>query len=310
MMHAELYPDLHELWNDRLVGRVKAKQRDLEAILAPYGMSLDRAIKDFRQVLPPMVSLDRLMEIRREQTLPLVKSLQSVVYDKKFKQTVPDDETLEYLLNVFGLLDAKEYKKIWEIVTEGDYAQRLHPSFLTQLNRSLFLPTYNNTAPENKLLSLNKVQTAIADARKNGVRVVTTYGVFDFHGNHQRVFEEARQIAVGGLVIALLSSDEEVMITRQGQTVEPISSRLTKVAGSSAVDIVCQIPWQIVEGEDGKPSSDLYRLLEIGLGAHFRYVGELNTSTNIILENAFASGTTLVYGSPTMRGVHSTDLRT
>lgn len=310
MVAVERDPDLNARWNERLLAAIQSADHDAETDLAPFDGSLDSGAKEARKLLAPLVHLPRLQQIQREQLALMARSIQHAVYDKPFPSpTSPAYDVLGHLLEITGIMSAAEDRRMWYYVSQPEKAPALTRRYMNWLYDQVFKVEYVSRPSTQKRISIARAIELAQSARREGQRVVTTFGMFDFHGDHQVVVEEARRVAGDGLVIALLSSDQEADYARLGQKVEPLEQRLQKMAGSAAVSYVSEVPWSLVGGVDGAPSPKRYRAIEAALEAHFRYIGEIDQRLPLFLENAFAAGTTLVYGSPGPRGVHSRDLR-
>jgi D-beta-D-heptose 7-phosphate kinase/D-beta-D-heptose 1-phosphate adenosyltransferase len=101
-------------------------------------------------------------------------------------------------------------------------------------------------------MTLEQLQTAVADARAQGEKVVFTNGCFDIiHAGHVGYLEQARQL--GDRLIVAINGDASVSrLKGPGRPINPVERRMAVLAGLKAVD------W-VVSFDDDTPE----RLLEL-----------------------------------------------
>jgi rfaE bifunctional protein nucleotidyltransferase chain/domain len=89
-----------------------------------------------------------------------------------------------------------------------------------------------------KILAQDALIVAVAEAKRNGQRVVFTNGCFDLlHPGHVRTLERAR--ALGDLLVVALNSDRSVReLKGPGRPVVPEAERAELLAALAAVDYV------------------------------------------------------------------------
>lgn len=91
---------------------------------------------------------------------------------------------------------------------------------------------------ERGVLGQEQLQSAVADARARGERLVFTNGCFDIlHAGHVRYLEQARQL--GDRLIVAVNSDESVRrLKGRGRPINPQARRMAVLAALGAVDWV------------------------------------------------------------------------
>lgn len=92
---------------------------------------------------------------------------------------------------------------------------------------------------KEKIKSLEEIAEIVAEAKKNGKKIVTTNGSFDiFHFGHIKLFEEAK--TQGDVLIVGVNSDQSVKEYKQkpGRPINPENARAGVVATLEAVDFV------------------------------------------------------------------------
>jgi cytidyltransferase-like protein len=146
--------------------------------------------------------------------------------------------------------------------------------------------------------------------RQEGRRVVIVMGTFDFHTGHAGFLDFAREFVGQGLLIALVTSDKEAMMTRSKEkNILTSRERLNMVASHQSVDLCVKLPWE-EEYENEKLFNLHMKDVHQKLGAHFRYIGELDERTVSIAKQCISAGTRLVYqNEKRVGGLSSTTLR-
>lgn len=88
------------------------------------------------------------------------------------------------------------------------------------------------------VMTLEQLQTAVADARAQGERIVFTNGCFDIiHAGHVGYLEQARQ--QGDRLIVAINGDASVTrLKGPGRPINPVERRMAVLAGLKAVDWV------------------------------------------------------------------------
>lgn len=92
---------------------------------------------------------------------------------------------------------------------------------------------------KEKIKSFAGIIDIVAEARKEGKKVVTTNGSFDiFHFGHIKLFEEAR--AQGDILIVGVNNDQSVREYKKkpGRPINPEKARIGVIAALEAVDFV------------------------------------------------------------------------
>lgn len=176
--------------------------------------------------------------------------------------------------------------------------------------RSVFEPSRSSQMPYNKHISLENAYHQSKHAKNEGLRTVTVMGTFDFHSGHSDLLTAARELAGKGLVIAFITSDKEASAARPGErSILNFNQRCNMVAGHMGVDFCVGLPW-----DDCYKDAEIFdahmKELHIGVGAHFRLVGELDQRSEKIRAQCNSAGTILVYRAKDRIGdLSSTELR-
>ncbi len=176
--------------------------------------------------------------------------------------------------------------------------------------RSVFEPYRGYQMPYNKHISLENAYFQSELARNEGLRTVIVMGTFDFHSGHSDLLNAARELAGKGLVIAFITSDKEASAARPGEkSILNYNQRCNMVAGHEGVDFCVGLPW-----DDSYKDVEMFdahmKELHMGVGAHFRLLGELDERSEKIRAQCNSAGTIMVYRAKDRIGdLSSTGLR-
>jgi cytidyltransferase-like protein len=264
-------------------------------------------------LLPPnvmsMVDFCNLQQRAKEELASILPDLYAI-YD-------PNRESIEKSLfanltslATSGVISLQEIEELFkchqlswsEYWSESKFNQRIY---------SLFGPPKEvRHPPYEKYVALEAVYDLANLWRQEGRRVVSVMGTFDFHTGHAEFLDFAREFAGQGLLIALVTSDKEASIARpEEKNILTSRQRLNMVASHHGVDLCAELPWE--EEFRNEKLFDLHmKDVHQKLGAHFRYIGELDERTNLIAGQCISAGTRLVYQNEKRAGgLSSTTLR-
>ena len=102
----------------------------------------------------------------------------------------------------------------------------------------LRLEMTNELSVGKGMMTAHQLKDVVADARRQGERIVFTNGCFDIlHAGHVSYLEEARQHG-DRLIVAINDDDGVTRLKGSGRPINPVDRRMTMLAGLAAVDWV------------------------------------------------------------------------